>query len=85
MNVFYLGGLRYKLSINIGIGIGDSETGAFESDTRTSRNTWLRRSSSVVMDTLFRRAADILQVDEKHLTKKTGAEDLQVLHLKYLR
>ncbi|RYH31593.1 hypothetical protein EON65_02330 [archaeon] len=58
--------------------IGDMETGAFESDTRTSRNTWLSRSSSVVMDTLFRRAADLLQINERHLTRKTGAEDLQV-------
>lgn len=60
--------------------VGDSETGAFESNTRTSSNTWLPRHSSAITETLFRRAADLLRIEHQHLTRKTGAEDLQVVH-----
>lgn len=60
--------------------VGDTETGAFESDTRTSSNTWLPRGTSEVTETLFRRAADLIQVDHHHLTRRAGAEDLQVVH-----
>lgn len=63
--------------------VGDAETGAFESDTRTSSNTWVRRGTSAITETLFRRAADVLQVDQKHLTRNTGAEDLQVVYYKH--
>jgi prolyl 4-hydroxylase len=60
--------------------VGDVDTGNFESDTRTSLNAWLPRSHSPIMDTLYRRAADLLQIDEKHLTRTEGAEDIQVVH-----
>lgn len=62
--------------------VGDTETGAFESDTRTSSNTWLSRSTSPIIETLFRRAADLLQIEHHHLNRKTGAEDLQVVNYK---
>lgn len=60
--------------------VGDTETGNFESDTRTSQNTWLPRQRSPVTETLYRRAADLLQIDEKHLMRSVGAEDMQVVH-----
>ena len=60
--------------------VGDVESGAFESDTRTSKNTWLPRKTSVVTDTLFRRAADLLQLDETLLNRQEAAEDLQIVH-----
>lgn len=63
--------------------VGDTETGAFESDTRTSSNTWLSRSTSPITETLFRRAADLIQIDHRHLTRETGAEDLQVINYKH--
>ena len=54
--------------------------GAFESDTRTSRNAWVKRSDSEVTETLFRRAAHLLQIDQELLHRRTNAEDLQVVH-----
>src|SRR4051812_27687342 len=44
--------------------VGDVETGAFESETRTSRNTWVKRRTNDVTESLFLRAADLLQVDQ---------------------
>jgi prolyl 4-hydroxylase len=60
--------------------VGDMETGNFDSNTRTSLNTWLSREKSHITDTLYRRAADLLQIDESHLTRSVGAEDIQVVH-----
>jgi prolyl 4-hydroxylase len=60
--------------------VGDVGSGAFESDTRTSKNTWLPRKTSDITDTLFRRAADLLQLDEKILDRHKAAEDLQIVH-----
>lgn len=60
--------------------VGDTATGAFASSTRTSKNSWLPRSHSHVTDTLFRRAADLLQVPEATLHRSSNVEDLQVVH-----
>jgi prolyl 4-hydroxylase len=60
--------------------VGDVDAGAFESDTRTSKNTWLPRRKSAVTDTLYRRAADLLQIDENLLHPSKAAEDMQVVH-----
>jgi len=60
--------------------VGDVAAGAFESGTRTSRNAWLQRETNQVTDTLFRRAADLLQVDEALLHRNRNAEDMQVVH-----
>ena len=62
--------------------VGDAEAGILTSDTRTSSNTWVKRTDSAVTESLFLRAADLLQIDEKLLTRKTNAEDLQVVHYK---
>jgi len=49
--------------------VGDSEGGGIqESTTRTSKNTWMNRGHSLISETLARRAADLLQVDEVLLT-----------------
>jgi prolyl 4-hydroxylase len=60
--------------------VGDAEVGAFESDTRTSDNSWISRGSSPVINSLFLRAADLLQVDEKLLHRSQNAEEMQVVH-----
>ena len=61
--------------------VGDSEGwGIQESTTRTSKNTWMNRGHSLISETLARRAADLLQVDEVLLTTHENAEDLQVVH-----
>lgn len=49
-------------------------------DTRTSSNAWLHRVGNPIMETLFLRAADVLQVPEHVLHRHVFAEDLQVVH-----
>jgi hypothetical protein len=48
------------------------------SDTRTSRNTWIPRSTSEVTDTISRRVADVLGLDEAVLWTSQNSEDMQV-------
>lgn len=67
---------------------GDSSN----SDTRTSTNTWISRYSSPIVDTIYRRAADALRLDEALLRHRTAdeypeipskqplSEDLQTVH-----
>jgi prolyl 4-hydroxylase len=60
--------------------VGDVDSGAYESDTRTSRNTWLPRKTTAITETLFRRVADLLQIDERKLHRHEAAEDMQIVH-----
>lgn len=50
-----------------------SERGQSE-DTRTSTNSWIPRKTDVVVDALYRRAADLLQMDESLLRWRTTSE-----------
>jgi hypothetical protein len=59
--------------------VGDSANG-FASDTRTSKNSWISRSKTALIDSLYRRAADVLNVDEAILTMNRNAEEIQVVH-----
>lgn len=54
--------------------------GGLVSNTRTSYNTWLGRKLHYVLDTLYRRAGDVLQIDEQLLYPTKNVEQLQVLH-----
>eukprot|EP01084_Bolivina_argentea_P315259 546132_1 len=47
--------------------------------SRTSKGTWLQRHDSEVIDTIFRRIADVTMIDESHLWPSYGCEQLQVL------
>jgi hypothetical protein len=47
---------------------------------RDSRTAWLARHSSAVTDTLYRRLADVLHIDESILHEQGAAESLQVVH-----
>ena len=38
--------------------------GSRKSDTRTSRNSWVKRSTSPITESLFKRGADLLKLDE---------------------
>jgi len=60
--------------------VGDVDSGVFSSNTRTSRNAWVARKTTSVTESLFIRAADLLNIDEKLLTREKNAEDLQVVH-----
>ena len=61
--------------------VGNAEN-TLTSNTRTSKNTWLNRDLSAVINSIFLRAADLLQVDEKLLSsfRRHAAEQLQVVH-----
>jgi prolyl 4-hydroxylase len=60
--------------------------------TRTSYNSWVSRQESPIIDAIYRRAADLLRIDEALLRdraddefpdlhdKNTIAEDLQLVH-----
>lgn len=58
--------------------VGDSES-AFESNTRTSENGWLSRHTDAVLDTVYRRFADALNVRDEDLMHDVSAENLQVV------
>ena len=71
-------------------------SGSFElgskSSTRTSKNTWVNREHSPIIDAVYRRAADLLHIDEAllrrrssdeypdHGSSKSIAEALQLVH-----
>ena len=69
-----------------------STTNGHESETRTSSTTWIPRESDPVLDTVFRRAADVLRMDEALLrdrasderpdvpTRRSINEQLQIVH-----
>jgi hypothetical protein len=42
--------------------------------TRTSKNSWISRESSPIVDTVFRRAADLLDMDEAYFRFRQGNE-----------
>ena len=60
--------------------VGGAESGILKSDTRTSTNTWLGRGKNQITETLYMRAADLLQIDEQNLRPNKAAEDIQVVH-----
>jgi len=78
---------------------GDGSKGDSEDDddvdnrrTRTSYNTWIAREKSPIVDAIYRRAADLLRIDEALLRRRgpeeyprmankgTAAETLQLVH-----
>ena len=71
-------------------GLAGSKAGI--SNVRTSRNTWLPRHNSPILDAIIKRGADVLRIDEallRHRTsdelpdqpnKKPLNEDLQLVH-----
>ena len=73
-------------------GSGGGERPSDHYSTRTSLNTWVKREESPIVDTIYRRVADVLQIDEALLrrrspeehpelgTKSSIAEQLQMVH-----
>ena len=54
--------------------------GGMEDDTRTSRTAWLDRAEHPVLDTIYKRAADLLGIDEGLLHPHKNVESMQVVH-----
>jgi prolyl 4-hydroxylase len=53
---------------------GDSSDFATDERTRTSTNSWIARNTDLVMDAIYRRAADVLQIDEALLRWRRATE-----------
>ena len=91
------------LNIAGGIELHDSTTGDVgekgrraspekKTKTRTSKNSWVAREESPIIDAIYRRSADLLRIDEakfrfrspnefpEMLSPKTIAESLQLVH-----
>jgi prolyl 4-hydroxylase len=61
--------------------VGDRETaGIGLRSTRTSKNSWVKRETNAVTETLSMRAADLMKIDEKLLRSDLNSEELQVVH-----
>jgi prolyl 4-hydroxylase len=74
--------------------LGDEKGHEKSRNVRTSRNTWVSRKQSAVVDAIYRRAADLLRINEAWLrprgseedivdpydNNKSIAEDLQLVH-----
>jgi len=58
--------------------VGDVTSGSFSSSTRTSKNGWLERSASPIIESLFKRAAHLLMLSDAHLSG-SNTEHLQVV------
>ena len=70
----------YSVGYYLTLFIGNADGGGSRaSTTRTSRNAWVSRETSPVMETLFRRAADVLNIDESLLKNSKNVEDMQVI------
>lgn len=54
--------------------------GAGLRSTRTSKNSWVKRETNAVTETLSMRAADLMKIDEKLLRSDLNSEELQVVH-----
>eukprot|EP00542_Grammatophora_oceanica_P003309 CAMPEP_0194057996 /NCGR_PEP_ID=MMETSP0009_2-20130614/64916_1 /TAXON_ID=210454 /ORGANISM="Grammatophora oceanica, Strain CCMP 410" /LENGTH=320 /DNA_ID=CAMNT_0038707963 /DNA_START=195 /DNA_END=1157 /DNA_ORIENTATION=+ len=46
--------------------------------TRTSRNTWVNRERSTIIDSIYRRASDLLRVDEKLMRVRHADESREL-------
>ena len=48
-------------------------------DTRTSKNSWLSRQRSPIVDAIYRRAADLLQIDEAFLRYRRDVNETRLV------
>lgn len=66
---------RYELRRSTTGNVGKKERKASDmSDTRTSKNTWVPRTASPILDAIYRRVADALRLDEALLRKRSRSE-----------
>jgi prolyl 4-hydroxylase len=83
-------GMKLRLSTTSGSENGSDRTS--DSKTRTSKNSWVKRRKSPIIDSIYRRAADLMQIDEALLRRRdenerpnvnhqgSNSEDLQLVH-----
>lgn len=81
-----------KLRVSTTSGSDGGHDARSDSSTRTSKNSWVNRGRSPIMDSIYSRAADLMQIDEALLRhrdesefpevphKGSNAEDFQLVH-----
>jgi hypothetical protein len=91
--------IDHVMQIAHGITLHQSSTKAgqdgehrLDKETRTSMNSWLDRGRSPILDAIYRRSADLMQIDEAYLRyrsagemphlqgRQANAEHLQLVH-----
>eukprot|EP01083_Nonionella_stella_P050693 134747_1 len=65
-------GMKLSLSTTSG---SDGRDARSDTRTRTSKNSWVNRSRSPIMDSIYARAADLMQIDEALLRQRNEKED----------
>jgi prolyl 4-hydroxylase len=85
-------GIDLKLSVTGDALPGEKQVKEDSRRTRTSFNSWVKREQSPIIDAVYRRAADLMKIDEAllrvrdedefpdALSKKSIAEQLQLVH-----
>eukprot|EP00533_Pseudo-nitzschia_delicatissima_P000785 CAMPEP_0116081312 /NCGR_PEP_ID=MMETSP0327-20121206/2131_1 /TAXON_ID=44447 /ORGANISM="Pseudo-nitzschia delicatissima, Strain B596" /LENGTH=531 /DNA_ID=CAMNT_0003572041 /DNA_START=69 /DNA_END=1664 /DNA_ORIENTATION=+ len=73
--------VQHVLELATGISLNKSRTGntndedsSSDTRTRTSRNSWIQREKSPIVDTIYRRAADLTRIDEALLRQRSDTE-----------
>lgn len=86
------GGIKLSRSSTGDVGSGQSKAESSKSETRTSHNAWVNREKSPIIDAIYRRAADVMRIDEALLrnrdkgerpdyeSTRTLSEHLQLVH-----
>lgn len=64
-------GMKLRMSTTRAGNAGEARTDAA---TRTSRNSWVAREKSPIVDAIYRRAADLLRIDEALLRRRSSEE-----------
>ena len=64
----------HLLQIAADMGLKQSRTSQGEQKDRTSYNAWVPRRKSLIVDSVYRRAADLMQIDEALFRNRDGGE-----------
>lgn len=68
------GGITLSRSSVGDVGAGQSKSESKTTDTRTSHNAWVQRNRSPIIDAVYRRAGDLMRMDESLLRKREKHE-----------
>lgn len=58
---------------------GDIADATTSDSTRTSLNSWIARQRTAMVDSIYRRAADLLQIDEACFRNRRDAQELELV------
>ena len=74
---------RYQLKRSTTGSLSGEREESEMSDTRTSKNTWVPRTASPILDAIYRRVADALRLDEALLRKRSPSEPNPRPHINF--